>query len=367
MCLLCKSVDASKVEAFGGRLLEVINHGALSLMLSIGHRTGLFDTMAAMPASSAAEIAQAAGLDARYVREWLGAMTTGRIVEHDAFLGTYHLPAEHAAMLTRRATPNNLGVAMQFISVLGGVEDRVVECFREGGGVPYAEYQRFHEVMAEESGQTVGAALFEHILPLVPGLVERLDRGIEVLDVGCGRGRTLHQLARRFPKSRFVGVDFCHEAISWARGEAEEDALENVTFEVRDAAQLGFTEAFDLIATFDAIHDQARPDLVLAGIQRALRAGGVYLMQDIDSSSSHAGDLKHPLGPMLYTISTMHCMTVSLALGGMGLGTMWGEQTARRMLAEAGFFDLEVRRLPHDIQNAYYISRKDALAPDSGA
>jgi SAM-dependent methyltransferase len=355
MCLLCNSIDAAKVDAFGGRLLQILNHSGLALMISIGHRTGLFDTMAALPPADAATIAGAAGLNERYVREWLGAMTVGRIVQHDAAAGTYHLPAEHAALVTRAAAPNNIAAFTQYIAVLGQVEDRIVDCFRAGGGVPYTEFKRFHEVMSEDSGQSVVAALFEHILPLVPGLVDRLESGIDVLDLGCGRGRALAMMARRFPRSRFLGVDFSEEAIGWAKEQAEQDALPNLRYEVRDAATLDYSAAFDFITTFDAIHDQARPDLVLANIRRALRPGGVYLMQDIRASSSHAGDMEHPVGPLLYTVSTMHCMTVSLATGGMGLGTMWGENVARRMLAEAGFGKIRIERLAHDFQNDYYI------------
>jgi len=182
------------------------------------------------------------------------------------------------------------------------------------------------------------------VLPLVSGLPDRLEAGIDVLDLGCGRGVALATLARRFPRSRFLGVDFSAEAIGWAREQVEQDRLPNLRYETRDAANFDAESAFDVIFTFDAIHDQARPDIVLANIARALRDDGVYLMQDIHASSSHHGDMDHPVGPLLYTISTLHCMTVSLAVGGMGLGTMWGRETARRMLAEAGFRSIEIKR-----------------------
>ncbi len=146
------------------------------------------------------------------MREWLGAMVTGGVIEHDPAGQTYRLPAEHAALLTRAATPGNMAVTAQWVSVLGFVEDRVLEAFRHGRGVPYAAYHRFHEVMAEESAQTVVAALEPHILPIVPGLVERLAAGMDVLDVGCGSGQAMLHLAARFPKSRLAGYDFSPEA-----------------------------------------------------------------------------------------------------------------------------------------------------------
>jgi 2-polyprenyl-3-methyl-5-hydroxy-6-metoxy-1,4-benzoquinol methylase len=351
-------LDQARSEAFAERMIGVLNAGALALMTSLGHRTGLFDAMAGLPPSTSLEIASAAGLNERYVREWLAAMVVGGVVEHDPHDETYRLPPEHAAWLTRAANPDNIAVAAQFVPVLASVEDRIVESFREGGGVPYSAFGRFHEVMAEDSGQTVLAALTDSILPLVPGLAERLEEGIDVLDVGCGSGRAMNLLARKFPNSRFVGYDFSEEAIARAREEAAESGATNVRFEVKDVTVLGEEASYDLVTTFDAIHDQANPAAVLKGIAAALRPDGVYLMQDIAGSSNLHNNMDHPLGPFLYTISTMHCMTVSLAQGGEGLGTMWGEEKATEMLKEAGFGEVKVERLPHDFQNTYYIAKK---------
>ena len=348
--------EADSVTAFAERMLAMFNGGALAIMTSIGHRTGLFDTLAELPPSTSTEIAQAAGLDERYVREWLAALVTGGVIAYDPRTATYVLPEHHAALLTRAATPDNLAVVAQFLPLVAQVEDDIIECFRHGGGVPYAKYPRFHEVMAEDSGQTVVAGLFEHILPLVDGLSHRLQTGIDVLDVGCGRGRAILALAAVFPASRFTGYDFSEEAIGWGQREAQRLNLENLVFEVRDAAKLDEINSYDLITTFDAVHDQVVPDQVLANIRRALRRDGVYLMQDIKGSSHVYGNIEHPLAPLLYTISTMHCMAVSLAEGGAGLGTLWGKEKALAMLAEAGFDQVSVHELPHDIQNYFYVA-----------
>jgi 2-polyprenyl-3-methyl-5-hydroxy-6-metoxy-1,4-benzoquinol methylase len=353
-----EELDQNKAEEFAERMLGVLNDGALALMTSIGHRTGLFDAMAGLVPSTSEQIASAANLNERYVREWLAAMVTGGIVEHDPEGGTYRLPPEHAAFLTRAATPDNIAVTAQFIPVLACVEDRIVKSFKNGGGVPYSAYTRFHEVMAEDSGQTVVAALTDYILPLVPGLTGLLEAGIDVLDVGCGSGRALDLMARKFPESRFVGYDFSEEAIARARAAAQEHGTTNVRFEVKDVATLDEEARYDLITTFDAIHDQSKPAKVLERIAAALRDDGVYLMQDIAGSSHLHNNLDHPLGPFMYTVSTMHCMTVSLAQGGAGLGTMWGEEKAKEMLREAGFGEVEVERLPHDIANSYFVARK---------
>lgn len=350
--------NEQKAEAFAGRMVGVLNESAVALMTSIGHRTGLFDTMATRAPATIQRIAEAAGLHERYVREWLGAMVMGRIVEYDQERDTYTLPPEHAAFLTRAATSDNLAMYTQFIGLLGTVEDAIVDCFHNGGGVPYSAYTRFQEVMAEDSAQTVVAALTDAILPLVPGLVEALQAGIRVLDVGCGRGRALNLMARTFPQSHFTGYDFLAEAILPARAEAQAQGLTNIHFEVQDVAQIDSRAEFDLITAFDAIHDQAQPARVLRNIADALKPDGIFLMQDIAGSSHVHENLDLPLGPLLYTISVMHCMTVSLAQGGAGLGTMWGKQKALEMLAEAGFTNIEVHQLPHDVQNYYYVATK---------
>ena len=327
-------------------------------MISIGHRTKLFDTLATLPASTSQEIADATNLNERYVREWLGAMVTGRIIEHNSEFNTYSLPPENALFLTRASSPDNMAGFAQYIPLLATVEDKIIDCFENGGGVPYSAYKRFHQVMAEDSGQTVVTSLENFILPLIPGLKNALQNGIDVLDVGCGSGRALNFLALVFPLSRFTGYDFSEEAINRARNEAEKLGLSNVQFKIKDAATINEISQYDLITTFDAIHDQAKPDVVLKAIFNALRPNGIYLMQDIRASSYIGGNLEHPAAPLLYTISCMHCMSVSLAANGMGLGAMWGEEKALEMLEKAGFKSVEVKQLEHDFQNNYYIVKK---------
>jgi SAM-dependent methyltransferase len=353
--------DPAKAEAFAGRLLNVLNDGMLCLMVSIGHRTGLLDAMRDQPPMTSEEIATHAGLNERYVREWLGAMTAAGVVSVDPETVRFNLPPEHAAFLTRAAGANNIAVLTQYVSILGGVEDDIVECFKKGGGVPYARFPRFHEVMAADSGQSVVSTLESHILPLVPGLVGQLEAGIRALDLGCGSGRALNRLAELFPASRFTGVDFSQEGIHNARAEASIKGLKNVEFVVKDLSDFDATaepDAFDLITTFDAIHDQVRPLNVLSGIRRSLRNGGVYLMQEVRASSYVHSNISNPIGTLLYTFSCMHCMTVSLASGGEGLGAMWGEEKLREYLDRAGFSSVEKHDLPHDIQNYWYVIRK---------
>ena len=356
-----RELDQVKAEKFAGRILTALNEGALCLMMSIGHRTGLFDVLRTLPPATSAEIAKQAGLNERYVREWLGAMVTAAVVEVDPVTTRFVLPAEHATSLTRPAAADNLAVFAQYIPLLGAVEEDIVACFEKGGGVPYARFPRFHAVMAEDSGQSVLSSLESHILPLVPGLAERLGAGLRMLDVGCGRGRIVHRLAQLFPASRFTGIDLSEEAIAYARKEAGRLGLRNVDFVIADLSDFDVTAeagAFDVVTTFDAVHDQARPLSVLTGIHRALKADGVYLMQDIKGSSHVHENIGHPIGTFLYTVSCMHCMTVSLAQGGEGVGAMWGEQLTRDYLRRAGFSSIETHQPAHDIQNNWYVVRK---------
>ena len=363
MCNACIPMlnDTQPADVFADQLLNMLNQGALSLMVSIGHRTGLFDSMAELSYASSEKISSYAGLEQRYVKEWLAAMVTGGIVQYKPDDESYLLPKTYASLLTRAASPDNFAVYAQYTSILGQVEDRIVNCFRVGGGVPYEHYPRFHQVMAEDSAQTVIAGLEEHILSLVVGLDLALEQGISLLDIGCGRGKALLYLAEKYPNSDFTGFDFSATALSEARQQAEKTGLSNVTFIERDLTDFNKqaeVNSFDCVTAFDAVHDQISPQNVLDGIYKTLKPSGTFLMQDIRASSKLEKNLDGPIAPFLYTISTMHCMTVSLANDGAGLGTMWGEELAVEMLQKAGFEKVDVNQLEHDFQNNFYVMTK---------
>ncbi|MBW5250081.1 methyltransferase domain-containing protein [Streptomyces sp. P01-B04] len=348
--------DAVKQEAFAGRMVQVVNDTCLGLMAGLGHQSGLFDEMARMAPATSAEIARAAGLNERYVREWLGAMVVGGFVDYEPGQGTYALPPEHAASLTRAAGPDNLARIAQDFGMMGEVEQQVLEAFRTGGGLPYSAYPRFQGLQAEESGEVFDLALVNGIVPLVPGLTERLRSGIEVLDIGTGHGHAVNVLARAFPASRFQGLDMSEEGIAAARAEAAALGLANTAFDIGDCAEV--SGSYDLITAFDVVHDLARPARTLACVSAALAEDGVFLMGDIAASSRLEENIDHPLGPALYTFSVFYCMSVSLGEGGEGLGTVWGEQTARKMLGEAGFGRIDTQRVEGDILNVYYVARR---------
>ncbi len=325
---------------FAERMLELMNHGLLAVLVSIGHRTRLFDTMAETGWVTSHDLAGAAGLEERYVREWLGAMACGKIVELDPDTGRFLLPDSHARRLTRSGGPANIAPLMTMVSFLAPVEDEIVRCFREGGGLGYEMYPKFAKAMAIQSRAFVDAALLDGILPLVDGLADRLHQGIDVCDAGCGAGHAVNVMARAFPESRFLGIDLLSESIEMAQREAEEWGLGNVRFEKADLAEL--EGEFDLVTAIVAVHDQAKPQEVLERIHDVLRPGGTFLCLDSHSSSELAENLSDPLGAWRYSVSTLHCMSVSLAQGGVGLGDCWGPPLAVDMIHDAGFDSVEL-------------------------
>jgi 2-polyprenyl-3-methyl-5-hydroxy-6-metoxy-1,4-benzoquinol methylase len=284
----------TKVEPFGDQMVAILNMGMTANMMSVGHQVGLFDSMAAIGGHATSDqIAEAAGLDERYVREWLGAMATSGVVDYDGGKDGYLLPAEHAALTTRAAGPNNFASFTQ------------------------------------------------------------LGSGIRVADVRTGSGHAINVMAQAFPESAFVGFDISEEALTVGRAEAQELGLSNSEFLVHDAANIADVGRFDLVTTFDAVHDQVDPVGMVQAVFDMLKPGGYWLCVDIQASSHVGENIDHPMGTFFYSVSCAHCMTVSLAHDGAGLGAMWGVQTARKMFTDAGFVDLEIHNVEGDISNNY--------------
>jgi SAM-dependent methyltransferase len=347
--------DRAKAKAFTQLMVRHLEGAAVSNMIEVGRRVGLFEVMATLGAVTSAEVAEKTGLSERYVREWLAAMVCGGIVEYAATERTYRLPREHAAGLTGVSSRNLTGMAEMF-PLMNRVIPDVAEAFRTGRGVPYSAYQPdFTGLMDRRSRPRYDELLFSAYLAKPEGLVPRLEAGIRVADVGCGTGYCIAQMARRFPKSTFVGYDISSEGIREARAAAH--GLANASFVVQDVMRLESAAPFELITAFDAIHDQADPAGVLRRVCAALSPGGTFLMLDVWASSELADNVGVPMAPYLYTMSTMHCMSVSLAGGGPGLGTAWGHQVATRMLHEAGFTDVKLFERV-DPANSLYVARR---------
>jgi SAM-dependent methyltransferase len=348
--------DRKRVQEFARKLFGHYTSGILTIMVDIGHKTGLFEA-AAKGAGTSQEIAARAGLDERYVREWLGAMATGGIMEYDAATRTFLLPPEHAVCLTGTSS-RNLASNSQVLAMLATRLPKVAACFRTGGGVPYSEFRPdFTQYMDASWRLLYDGLLIKGFLPAAKSVPERLATGIRVADLGCGTGHAVNLMAREYPRSDFVGYDIGADAIESARAEARAMGLTNARFDLVDVSRLPSEPKFDLITSFDAIHDQRDPAAVLRGAAAALASDGIYLAVEPRASSNLEDNLANPFAPYIYGMSVMHCMTVSLAEGGTGLGTAWGEQTARQYLAAAGFTSVEVVDAPGP-QNSIYVCRR---------
>ena len=347
--------DQHRVKAFTGLMARHIDGASAMLMVELGRRVGLFETLAAMGPASSAGVAERAGLAERYVREWLGAMACAGIVEYDATARTYTLPPEHALLLTG-ASSRNLALLGAFFPLMTRVLPEVANAFRTGGGVPYAAYQpEFTGLMDSRSRPRFDEFLVSRYLG-VPALGPRLEQGMRVADVGCGTGYAANLMARHYPRSTFVGYDISEAAIARAREEARAMGNANVSFVVADVAALAPETAFDLVTAFDAIHDQVDPARVLARIRAMLVPGGTFLMLDVHASSHLEKNVATPTAAFVYTLSTMHCMTHSLAHGGAGLGTAWGLELAQAMLKDAGFTEIRVHERV-DPANTLFVAR----------
>ncbi|HWU33060.1 MAG TPA: methyltransferase domain-containing protein [Marmoricola sp.] len=352
------TTDKDAAKAFQKRMVGVMNDTALGLLLGIGDELGLFTVLAEIGPADTATLAAAAGVNERYLQEWLDGIVAGDVATYDPAAGHYALPAERALCLTPAGGPVNLARSLKMLTMLAGVAPDLLEPFRSGGGLGYDHYPRFHGLMAEDASATHDAGLLGVVVPAVSGLHEHLTAGVALADIGCGSGHAINLLARAYPASTFVGYDLGGEAIEAARAEAAEWNLSNARFEVRDVAALDEEASYDVVTAFDAIHDQAFPDRVLAGIATALRPGGTFLMVDIKAESGVENNLTLPWATYLYTLSLMHCMTVSLADDGMGLGTAWGRQKAVQMLGEAGFLEVDVLEVRTDPMNYFYVATR---------
>lgn len=345
-----------QTQQFARQLLNIYTGSVLAQLVNIGYQTGLFEAAATGPGTSQA-LSERAGLNERYVREWLGAMTTSCIFTYDPATKTYALPAEHAVLVTGQ-TARNLAPFSGMVNLLGKNLEHVAHCFRHGGGVPYAAFRpAFATCMDDAWRRIYDEQLISGFLGAVEGLAAQLQAGIRVADVGCGTGHAINLMAAAYPNSTFVGYDLAEDAIATATAEARAMEVANARFAVCDVTVLPVAPQFDLITAFDSIHDQVDPATVLGRTHDALTPNGTFLMIDFKFSSNVEENIGNPFAPFYYGISTMHCLTVSLAEGGTGLGTVWGLQTARRMLTEAGFTTIEIVDAPRP-QNCIYICRK---------
>ncbi|XP_070557385.1 S-adenosylmethionine-dependent methyltransferase Rv2258c-like [Ptychodera flava] len=332
-------------ESFEQRVFGTVREGYTAVSIAIGSATGLFNTMAKLgEAKTSTAIADAAGLKERYVREWLGAMVTGGIVEVDSEKDTYYLPPHrHNALCTQGGT-GTLSVLCEGIPTAIEAYKEIVDCFKKEGpaGVPYSKYT-LHPSWGDKLAKCSLQDKAPKFLTESEIIKKLLETSSTVCELGCGSGAALCLMARDFPHCEFHGIDNAEKSIEAAKSKAESMQLSNVTFHLVDVTESGNTEdwkaKFDLVYCMDVVHDVGRPDLMFAGINHLMKDNGYFVMKDIAGHTKHADNIKNSMAPCLYTVSLFRCMPSSLACGddSFGLGAMWGREKALAMLEEAGF------------------------------
>ncbi|HJW37720.1 MAG TPA: class I SAM-dependent methyltransferase [Candidatus Udaeobacter sp.] len=339
------TIDSARQEEFVGKVVEQISGTMTTLLGAVGDRLGLFKNLAEEGPATSADLASRTKLNERYLREWLGGMATAGYINYDAPTKRFSLPAEHASVLAQENGPFFVGGMYQMLPAFTSVFDQVLTAFRHGGGVSQSQYNE----MMWDGLERFTSTWFENLLlqqwiPAMPDVKTHLERGCDVADVGCGRGRGLIKLSQAFPRSRYTGYDNFGPTVARATANAREAGVSGrVRFEERDVSK-GLPVRFDVITTFDVVHDAVDPLQLLQSIRRALRPGGVYVCLDINCSDN-LEENTNPLGAMFHGVSVFYCMTTSLANNGAGLGTLgFHEAKVRELCEKAGFSS--IRRMP---------------------
>ncbi len=350
------SIEQEKAQAFLGQVFGDLTGLTNTVLASIGDRLGLFKDLAAHGPATSAELATRTGVHERYAREWLGGMASAGYLTYDSNSGRFTLPPEHALTLADEGGPFFLGGVQQEMLGTLATLDRVMNAFRRGGGVPPTAFASdTWDGIERFTNGWFNNLLVQQWLPLMPDVRARLEQGAEVADVGCGHGRALIKLAQTFPNARYVGYDVLPQLIERARANAAAAGVDDwVRFEQRDAAK-GLPGLYDVITTFDVVHDAADPAGLLGAIRHALTPDGVYVCVDINCSDKLQENLG-PKGAFFHGCSVLLCMTMSLAEHGEGLGTLGlHEAKLRALCAQAGFG--VVRQVPIDnpFNNLYEI------------
>ncbi|MGI9610404.1 MAG: class I SAM-dependent methyltransferase [Acidimicrobiia bacterium] len=328
-------MDRDKIESFLDRIVGFTAGTTTIGLLAIADRCGLSAYLGEHESGTADDIATGARLDQRYVTEILSGLAAAGVVEYEPGTGVFTLPPEHALFLSSELSPYFMGGWFDMLPTAMSQIDSLANATAHGGGVAFDEFgPEAIKSVDRLNGPSYRAFLTTRWLPGVPGLPARLQEGIRIADIGCGSGTAAILIAEAFPQCEVIGFDISSESISVARSRA--DGMPNVEFHIASATDVPPEPGFDFILTLDVIHDLVDPLAGLETISAALRQGGMYLMMEPNASSNLEDNL-HDRGALLYGVSTMHCMTQSLAHGGAGLGTAWGRQTAEDLARTAGF------------------------------
>ncbi|HZG07309.1 MAG TPA: class I SAM-dependent methyltransferase [Streptomyces sp.] len=333
-------LDQDRVMEFLERVVADSGAAFAGLTTSIGARLGLYAAMAGAGPLTPGQLAERTGLAERYVREWLAAQVAGEYVHYDPGAGTYALPDEHAAVLADPASPAYVVGAFRMLKALYASEDALVDAYRTGEGVGWEEHgPELYEGSASFYRTGYQAMLVREWLPALEGVVEKLERGASVADVGCGFGYSTLLMAQAFPRSRFHGFDFHGPSVDAARREAaERDLGDRVAFDVAAAEDFPGGD-YDLITFFDCLHDLGDPGAAFRRAERTLAGDGSCMVVE-PNAPADPQELANPIGRSYAATSATLCLPGAVAQHGpYALGNHPGEEALRRIADEAGLHD----------------------------
>ncbi len=348
-------IDQDAVKMFAFKVWTYKMGEQVSLLVHLGDRLGLYKAMAANGPMSSEQVASTTNLHERFVREWLlGQAAAGLIDRHDD--GLFEVTPVQAAVLANEDD----SIAFAAGAFRGGIEpdvvDRIEDSFRTGLGITYEQQgPRAAAGMARMTGPWSKLALTSTILPALDGVVDKLESGATVVDIGCGGGVMLTTLAQAFPNCRCVGYDPSAAALDVAKARAAQMGLTNVDFVEASGEDLEPGSAYDLAITFDCMHDMAFPDRTASAIRAAIADDGTWLLKDIRSTGDFAADMRNPLLAMFYGFSITSCLQSAMSEpGGAGLGTLGlHADAAQELTRKAGFSRFAIHDLD-DAANLYY-------------
>jgi SAM-dependent methyltransferase len=332
------ALNEDKLQAFLDRAFTDLAASYGGVMVSLGDRLGLYRALAGAGPLTSAELAERAGCAERYVREWLGSQVAAAYVEYDPAAETYELPPEHAAVLADPDSPVLLTPAYNVPASMWIDEEQAVRAFRTGEGVPWGAHDdRLFCGVAAFYQNAYAGSLVPQWLPALDGVVEQLERGAKVADVGCGHGHSTVLMAEAFPNSTFFGIDPHEASIEAAMENAKAAGVaDRVTFSVGTAADLP-EQGFDLICFFDALHDMGDPVGAARQARSALAEAGTVMLVE-PYAADRLEDIEGPIGRLYYSASTTLCCAHALSEGGHNvLGAQAGEARLADVFTEAGF------------------------------
>ncbi len=330
--------DKAKAKQFLARFQSDLAAAMSTRLCAIGDRLGLFKALMQQGPATSAQLAERTGIQERYAREWLQGLMAVGYLEMDPATQAYTLPAEHAKPLADEDSPLFLGGMLELLAHCQTPFEELIDAFKHGGCVAQSSFHpHLYHGMSRSSGVRYKNLLLQQWLPSMPDVQAMLERGVSVADIGCGMGTAVMKMAEAFPKSTFVGFDAFPPQVEGANARARDAGLaDRVKFAVADGAEK-LPATYDVIFTFDVIHDSPRPLEAMRNIRAHLNPGGVYVLQEITAEDElHANT--GPMAAMKYGMSLHYCMTTSLAQGGAGLGTCgMPEKVVRELSQQAGF------------------------------